>query len=295
MAVARKSTFFRKFLERRVRDERRWPAYRPARDAVRVELEQSGVNPPTSLDRAAIRVAADVLGQGAMDMAESAWQRKKDGIKRAKATRFDEFVEAGMTAGKTALLSLIEQEKTRAAAEREAERAARVIRRLETEGERVALRRVKAKIKKEELRAQAELARQELYREKRRTFEVETEQKKQLSQDKILASQVSVTVEDEGPADIVRDVRFVYEHLSELILVSDSGVRMLNPAVLKRAPSNGSIALATYALESPSAFIEKFVGRLFPKAAEIVRDTRDTEAEQKDLDPSFDELERYFE
>lgn len=105
-----------------------------------------------------------------------------------------------------------------------------------------------------------------------------------------------VVVKDDGPADIPRDIRWVYEHLGDLFSVTDKGTRVFNTEVLENAPSNGAVAMANYALLDQKAFFDKFVSRLIPKDAAVTEEeAMQTDAEKMmELDPSFEDMRDFF-
>jgi len=101
-------------------------------------------------------------------------------------------------------------------------------------------------------------------------------------------------IKDDGEVDVLRDTRWVYGNLSDLVVTDASGIKRLNVTALQRAPSKGAAALAAYALvDDGRPFIEKFVSRLLPKDVTEVLDIKEVEAVE-DLDPDFSALDQYI-
>jgi len=99
----------------------------------------------------------------------------------------------------------------------------------------------------------------------------------------------------DSSTDILADTKWVYLNMARLIRKTNTGVLVLVPSVLKEAPSNGAVGLANYAMTDPQAFFEKFVTKILPKDTGE-KSSGPTEEEIKaELDPTFDELEKYIE
>lgn len=105
-----------------------------------------------------------------------------------------------------------------------------------------------------------------------------------------------VIVRDEGPPDIPRDIRWVYEHLGDLFKMTEKGTRVFDLEVLESAPSNGAVAMANYALIDQKAFFDKFVSRLIPKDVAVLEETAEPTEEEKmaELDPAFEDMKEFF-
>ena len=105
---------------------------------------------------------------------------------------------------------------------------------------------------------------------------------------------VNIKDVDNSSADILRDIRWVYLNMSRLF-VNDTKNRCqkLSVKVLREAPSNGAVGIAHYALADKKAFFEKFVTRILPKDDESKKGPSPEEL-KSELDPTFDELQRYM-
>jgi exonuclease VII large subunit len=106
-----------------------------------------------------------------------------------------------------------------------------------------------------------------------------------------------VVIEDDGPTDQKRDVNWVYDNLSRLIITNDLGLEQLDMDVLETAPSNGAVAMAHYALNNRSNFFEKFVIKSLAKTETVEEVTEEQSQEETidvDCDPTFEGLEKYI-
>jgi hypothetical protein len=114
-------------------------------------------------------------------------------------------------------------------------------------------------------------------------------------QQQLQALDHGITVEETGPPDIVRDIQWVYDHLGELFETTDLGIRVFDKEVLMKAPSNGAIAFANYALLDQKAFFDKYVTRLIPKdAANQEEEEQSKEDLMAELDPSFEDMKEFW-
>ena len=97
-------------------------------------------------------------------------------------------------------------------------------------------------------------------------------------------------VDDDGQVDLLRDVRWVYANLPRLVVRDDTGRLKLNVKELKKAPSNGAVSLAEYALRDRDKFFDRFVIKLLP------RDTTSTVAEVAEgaSAPSFSPMAEFI-
>lgn len=105
---------------------------------------------------------------------------------------------------------------------------------------------------------------------------------------------VNIKDGDNSSADILRDIRWVYLNMSRLFVNDTKNkCQKLSVKVLREAPSNGAVGIAHYALADKKAFFEKFVTRILPKDDESKKGPSPDEL-KSELDPTFDELERYM-
>lgn len=103
-----------------------------------------------------------------------------------------------------------------------------------------------------------------------------------------------IGVEDKGDTDILRDTKWVYVNMARLMKKDrKTGLTSLDPKVLKEAPSNGAIGLASYALEDRKAFYEKYVTKILPKD-EVSTAGKSEEELKAELDPTYDDIEKYM-
>jgi len=115
-------------------------------------------------------------------------------------------------------------------------------------------------------------------------------------QEQVGALDHGIVVKEEGPPDIVRDIQWVYDNWGDLFVITENGARVFDTEVLEKAPSNGAITMAEYALRKPDGFVERFVSRLLPKDAGEQDDVQaQTNAERlAELDPSLDDMRDFF-
>lgn len=112
----------------------------------------------------------------------------------------------------------------------------------------------------------------------------------------VVRSMLFTAAPADEPIDLIRDIEWVYKNLGVLFVVAPSGTKMLNPDVLKNAPSAGAISFATYALENQMAFFDKFVSMLLRQ--QVSEDTKGAtvkeEKKVKAIDESLKELEAFI-
>lgn len=70
----------------------------------------------------------------------------------------------------------------------------------------------------------------------------------------------------DGDCDLVRDVQWVYQNLGGLFMTSLSGARVLNPEIIKLAPSPGAVAFADFACQNQGEFFSRFLSVLFKES-----------------------------
>jgi hypothetical protein len=123
---------------------------------------------------------------------------------------------------------------------------------------------------------------------KRQTLE---EKLKKAEEEQKMMPQVSVV--DEGPVDVLRDTKWVYENLGRLIVRNNLGLEQLDEDTLKEAPSNGAIGLAHYCLNDRKAFFEKYALRIMQKEDEDKGEPTEEELAEEH-DPDFSDLKQYL-
>lgn len=99
--------------------------------------------------------------------------------------------------------------------------------------------------------------------------------------------------------NIVNDITWVYQNLRALVIRNSNGQKILNPSVLKQAPSRGAIALADFAVSDPKEFFNKFVIKLLPRTVGSDSSDRSKKDESlrekiKRLDPDFSDMKDFF-
>jgi len=295
MSSKKRQVFLKRWATKQVRGTTRWAEYQAARAESMAKLRAAGLSETTVLYRsvldAARRVGVDV------DRGIAIWKRKV-----AKATQ-DSMLAAGrklgnsLPKGRAALIALMVAENARLEAVKAVEDAKKAIQREERREHAAKLHAAKARADKEEAKAKANQLRYEMYREKRnrlRNERLEAEKERAImAAEKARATQERYIVSDDGKVDIVRDVAWVYANMATLVVVSEDGkIKRLNPEVIHQAPSNGAVAFATYLLEKPSEFLEKFAIRLFPKDASAA--PKDPAAKQRAIDPTLEDLGDYL-
>jgi len=100
--------------------------------------------------------------------------------------------------------------------------------------------------------------------------------------------ELPVIAEDNGQVDLLRDVRWVYANLPRLVVRDEVGRLKLNIVALKKAPSNGAVSLAEYALRDRDKFFDRFVIKLLP------RDTATPAEAAEEAAPSFNPLTEFI-
>lgn len=103
---------------------------------------------------------------------------------------------------------------------------------------------------------------------------------------------VDDVVKVEGSDDMMRGLRWVFEHLSRVSLEADDGSRRMNRKLLVEAPNAYAKSFLVYAFEAPDRFVEKFGPRLMPKE-ETPEAKTDAEVERL-TDPSLGSLREYL-
>ena len=235
-----------------------------------------GKNPKAT---AVIVVAAD-YPEAELEQGEASWIRRLDLNARWRRERRSGKVSRKLPpVDPLVLLRAIEREKT----ESEARKKIRI------EQQRLAL--------KETLRQQREQKRKELIEQdlirKQERFQMEKDIKS--AKARAWTHDVPADKPTRQSVNLLDDIKWVYENLAHLVLVSvnERGleVRQLDPALLSQAPSKGAIAMATYAMQKPEGFIEKFAVKLLPRDAEPSEIESDViEA----MDPDFANLDGYM-
>lgn len=188
--------------------------------------------------------------------------------------------------------ALIEDMKTlelELAWDREVQR--RIVRR-KTTRDRATARREQARARRLEAKALYSAASAEYQQHLKQQAELKMiqEQEKQESMDH------GIIVDQQRPPDIVRDIQWVYDNWGELFTRTPNGTMVLVEEVLEEAPSNGAIAMATYAVDDPRAFFRQFVSKLIPKDAAEPDQDDDKSRDDKiaELDPSFEDMKEFF-
>jgi hypothetical protein len=96
----------------------------------------------------------------------------------------------------------------------------------------------------------------------------------------------------EPDSSIVADIQWVYDNWGRLFMKNRQGERVFNEEVLAEAPSN---AMASYALMNEKGFFDRFVIKLLPRdAGKAQEDEKLDEDRMTELDPSFEEMENFF-
>lgn len=190
---------------------------------------------------------------------------------------------------RAALLEDMKVVELESAWDREVQR--RIVRRKTTK-DRAAARREQARARRHEAKALYTAASTEYknYLKQQAELKMTQEREKQESLDH------GITVEQNGPLDITRDIQWVYDNWGELFTRTPNGATVLVEAVLQQAPSNGAIAMANYAADDPRAFFRQFVSKLIPKNAadQDIDDSLSDEEKMADLDPSFEDMKEFF-
>lgn len=112
------------------------------------------------------------------------------------------------------------------------------------------------------------------------------------------SKEIYVKMEDAPPADIIEDIRWIYQHLNSILIPdpNDPKNRILNAELLKTAPSQGCVGLAEYYRDEQKDFIAKFLTKLLPRdAGSAQQQAGEGEVPAEDLDPDFGDLESFFE
>jgi hypothetical protein len=200
----------------------------------------------------------------------------------------------------TKLLELIAKEEAVEKARKKAIRYGNRLRTSENQRRRAGLKREKLRVEVAASRADEARSKLEVVRLKEQEVQEKNLLKKQMAQmvdsgDGIMPPRdknppAAGGFDDIAPLD---DIKWIYNNLTALTLPGPDGKMMVNQDVLKTAPSTGALTLAMYAVEHPTAFIEKFVVKLLPKNTAVVADESADELKER-LDPDLDGLEGYF-
>jgi hypothetical protein len=103
-----------------------------------------------------------------------------------------------------------------------------------------------------------------------------------------------VVIRDAGATDILRDIRWVYDNMSRLCIVTPLGNRILDVDFLRTAPSNGAVSMATYYRDDAKGFMKTYAVKLLPKDAKQDDDKATEDELLADMDPEFSTMERYL-
>lgn len=104
-----------------------------------------------------------------------------------------------------------------------------------------------------------------------------------------------VVVGDTGATDMIRDIRWVYDNMARLCMVTPLGNRVLDVEFLRTAPSNGAVSMATYYRDDAKGFMKSYAVKLLPKDVKQDDDEKASEAERlAEMDPEFETMEKYL-
>jgi hypothetical protein len=292
MASITKRQFLSRWIYRHVRDARVYPEFKERLNAeIARTVPQCGISRKERRTRKwhAMVSAAIATPESAFYLGCDTWERKKRG-KRVAA-------KAGRIAGAEVM---IENRKPNFQEELEKQLAeVRLTKEVAKARARASLQATwqrKGLEREQDLRLKEQLKKVEVKEAYVKWVEKslkDKERKEMRDKEEKEAQVVDVVVEEQGQVDLVRDVEWVYRNLADLILVSESGVRRLDPTLLKKAPSNGAIAIAQYARDNPSGFLEKFILRIMPKVEQMAPQESEAELMEK-LDPAFEDLAKFF-
>lgn len=276
-----------KWVKRKIREAHQWDEFKKQW----IEKTRPGATPCARRHARwiALREVAQTMPAAQWKEGEGAWGRELSRIRQTRSTLRRKEIAGKVLTNRSALLRAIEKEDA-AWALRDREKQSR---RKRGASEGMTTYRRKRKVELGLRRQIARIARQEaqiqLLEERKRKLQME----ERIRQEEIAAAAANVVVSEQGSMDLIRDIKWVYEQLADLVLVSESGVRKLNLDILSKSPSNGAIAIAQYARDDPKAFLEKFVLRCVPKDMGPVEVESEAEVEER-LDPGFKGLEKYL-
>ena len=291
MASNQKPEFMTKWVNRSIRDARVWTEFKARVD----EKAAARIRPDsTRCGRryarwAALKAVAQLMPEARWKEGEEAWSNLLAHHRKVRATSRRKGIGVRTVKNRTALRLAIDREESE---QRIRDRESRATRRREA-SERARNHRQRRKAEVRFKAQEKKIAKQEAY------IKILEEKKKKLVREELFmkeergAAAVTVVVQDQGPMDLIRDVKWVYENLADLVLVSESGVRRLDVNLLSKAPSNGAVAIAQYARDDPKAFLEKFVLRCMPKETAVSEVESDEDLEER-LDPEFKGLAKYL-
>lgn len=291
MASTKRRQFLRQWILQHVRDARVWPEFRARLDAEiarRVTPEMSAKKRATARWYA-LESAAIATPESAYERGVEKWNKRVANSRRVRRSNRRMHAERVVKASAPEFDAELEKQRELERARREAMKARQRAGLHAFWFRREEQREWDCRHAKEVKMASNREAYAKLVEDRRKYYE-EQRMKEKEERD---AQVVDVVVEQKDDVDLMGDTLWVYKNLADLILVSDKGVRRLDTELLKKAPSNGAIAIAQYARDNPAGFLEKFVLKIMPKAEEPQQGKSEREL-MSDLDPAFDDLEKYF-
>jgi hypothetical protein len=297
MAKKQKAAFLRKFLLLEAKKRNLLEVLRDRSHRLLAD-EPNDRKYHTRQFRAFLKAAREILGENLVLEAQEKWQKVIINRQKARVNGRLWALTRRMTLSEEAVVRQIEIERARDAQLKVTEEAARRLRVLDAREQRAKVNLARSRAQRVEAKAKAAEARTIYYQEQKKRMEQEQKRQAEVADEKLdaaLSCGFDASKKDDG-VDILRDTQWVYKNIAQLILISDNGVRKLNPQLMAEAPSNGARAVAMYAMEDHGKFMERYAIKLFPKEIKTDAETARKAAErQAQLDPSFDELAKYFE
>jgi len=101
-----------------------------------------------------------------------------------------------------------------------------------------------------------------------------------------------ITLAPRGSGGMLGSLKWVFDHLPDISVETDTGEKRMNRKLLAEAPDDSARSFLLFAYEDTKRFVEKFAPRLLPK--EEPKQAKTEEEREMLTDPSLTDLRDYL-